>query len=386
VDALPRILPDAVSAINSRVAPREEVSPEACAIPVRSYTEWDPLEEVIVGRLDGATIPPSHVSVTPNLPPLTAKVYRLASGFRYPDWMVRLAQRELDEFIHILESEGVTVRRPDPIDFSRPFGAPQWTSRGFSTACPRDTFLIVGDEIIETPSCWRSRYFESGAYRSLFKEYFLKGARWTAAPRPQLTEELFDYDYQIPGPSEPPRFVVNEFEPVFDAADFVRCGRDLFVTRSNVTNLMGIEWLRRHLGAEFKIHELESRSRQPMHIDSSFMPLAPGKVLVNPDYLDVEHLPPILNTWDVLVAPRPDPVEGIMSKISMCSPWVSINVFMLDTERAVVDMSQVTLIKALKEWGFTPIPCRFMNYGPFGGAFHCATLDVRRRGNLQSYF
>ena len=23
---------------------------------------------------------------------------------------------------------------------------------------------------------------------------------------------------------------------------------------------------------------------------------------------------------------------------------------------------------------------------PFGGAFHCATLDVRRRGGLQSYF
>ena len=89
----------------------------------------------------------------------------------------------------------------------------------------------------------------------------------------------------------PPRFVVNEFEPVFDAADFVRCGRDLFVTRSNVTNRMGIEWLRRHLGSGFRIHELESRSRQPMHIDSTFMPLAPGKVLVNPEYLDVDTTP-----------------------------------------------------------------------------------------------
>ena len=148
--------------------------------------------------------------------------------------------------------------------------------------------MIVGDEIIETPTCWRSRYFEADAYRSLFKEYFLNGARWTAAPKPQLTDQLFDYDYRIRRPTEPPRFVVNEFEPVFDAADFVRCGRDLFVTRSNVTNRMGIEWLRRHLGSGFRIHELESRSPQPMHIDSTFMPLAPGKVLVNPDYLDVD--------------------------------------------------------------------------------------------------
>jgi glycine amidinotransferase len=47
---------------------------------------------------------------------------------------------------------------------------------------------------------------------------------------------------------------------------------------------------------------------------------------------------------------------------------------------------QESLIKKLKDWGFTPIPCSFANYAPFGGSFHCATLDVRRRGELQSYF
>ena len=37
-----------------------------------------------------------------------------------------------------------------------------------------------------------------------------------------------------------------------------------------------------------------SLCRQPMHIDSTFMPLAPGKVLVNPGYCDIERLPAIL--------------------------------------------------------------------------------------------
>jgi glycine amidinotransferase len=27
-----------------------------------------------------------------------------------------------------------------------------------------------------------------------------------------------------------------------------------------------------------------------------------------------------------------------------------------------------------------------LHYAAFGGSFHCATLDVRRRGGLQSYF
>jgi glycine amidinotransferase len=354
--------------------------------PVNSYTEWDPLEEVIVGRLEGATIPSNHVAVTFILPPLAAKFYRLVAGYHYPKWMIRLAQRELDEFVRLLEAEGVKVRRPDIVDFSKPFRSRHWSSRGFCVACPRDVFLVVGNEIIETPTCWRSRYFEGDAYRLLFKEYFLKGARWTAAPKPQLTDDLFDNNFRLPKPGEPIRYVINEHEPVFDAADFVRCGRDLFVTRSNVTNKMGIEWLRRHLGEEYRIHEIESRCPDPMHIDSTFMPLAPGKVLVNPDYVDVERLPAILKSWDILVAPKPDPVDGIMTKISMCSAWTSINVLMLDEERVVVDASQKTLIKALKDWGFTPIPSPFLAYGPFGGSFHCATLDVRRRGTLQSYF
>jgi glycine amidinotransferase len=364
-------------------APLAEASPRG---PVSSWNEWDPLEEIIVGRLEGATIPSAHVTVTFNLPPLAAKLYRLAAGWRYPAWMKKLAQKELDGFIAVLEGEGVKVRRPDVVDFARKFRTPAWSARGFCVACPRDGYLVMGDEIIETPMCWRTRYFEGDAYRSLFKEYFHAGARWTSAPRPQLTDELFDYAYRIPEKGEPIRFVVNEWEPVFDAADFVRCGRDLFVTRSNVTNRAGIEWLRRHLGSGFRIHEIESRCRQPMHIDSSFMPLAPGKVLVNPDYVDVERLPAVLKSWDVLVAPRPDPVEGVMAKISMCSPWTSINVLSIDEKKVVVDASQPTLVKALKDWGFDPIPCPFLAYGPFGGAFHCATLDVRRRGALRSYF
>jgi glycine amidinotransferase len=70
----------------------------------------------------------------------------------------------------------------------------------------------------------------------------------------------------------------------------------------------------------------------------------------------------------------------------MCSPWTSINVLMLDHRRVVVDASQPTLHRALKDWGFEPRPLPFLAYGPFGGAFHCATLDTRRRGELQNYF
>jgi predicted RNase H-like nuclease len=176
-------------------------------------------------------------------------------------------------------------------------------------------------------------------------------------------------------------------DDVLDAADFVRAGRDLFVTRSNVTNLSGIEWLRRHLGPGYRIHEIESRCRTPMHIDTTFMVLAPGKALVNPDYIDVDRLPDVLRSWDILVAPEPDPIRDPLLRLtSLCGKWLSLNVLMVDEKRVIAERHHTGMLRALERWGFEPIPCDLLHYAPFGGSFHCATLDVRRRGTLQSYF
>ena len=62
---------------------------------------------------------------------------------------------------------------------------------GFMNACPRDGLMVVGDEIIEAPMAWRSRTFEYFPYKKLLNDYFQKGARWTAAPRPAMGDDLF---------------------------------------------------------------------------------------------------------------------------------------------------------------------------------------------------
>ncbi|MFF8035754.1 MULTISPECIES: amidinotransferase [unclassified Streptomyces] len=361
---------------------------EPSAVPaVSSHNEWDPLEEVVVGRLDGATIPSSHPVVACNIPSWAGRLQGLAAGIRYPRVLLESAQRELDQFVTLLRSLGVTVTRPEPVDHRKRFGTPRWSSRGFCNTCPRDSLLVIGDEIIETPMAWPCRYFETHSYRPLLKDYFRRGARWTSAPKPQLTDELFEPGFRAPGPGEPMRYILTEFEPVFDAADFVRAGRDLFVTRSNVTNLTGIEWLRRHLGSGYRIHEIESRCRTPMHIDTTFVPLAPGKALVNPEYVDVDRLPGILDGWDILVAPEPDPIdERLLRLTSMCGKWLSMNVLVIDGKRVIAERHHTGMLRALEKWGFEPIPCDLLHYAPFGGSFHCATLDVRRRGTLESYF
>jgi len=364
------------------------LTPSPATCPVNSHNEWDLLEEVIVGTVDGAMFPAwNQINVATAPPGEWQAAERLVGGggSPYPPALIEAARRDLEGFVHILEAEGVRVRRVERVNFNTGFGTPDWqVTSGFCAANPRDPFMVIGNEILETPMADRSRYFEAWSYRSLFKEYFKAGAKWTAAPKPQLLDDLYDQHYTVPSADEPMRFVLHEFEPVFDAADFVRCGRDLFGQKSNVTNQLGIEWLQRHLGDGYRVHVLENLSPETIHIDTTFMPLAPGKVLVNPDFLDLAKLPSVLKSWDLLVPPPPVPIVG--DPLHLVSEWAGLNILMLDEERVIVEQRQEPLIQAFKDWGFKPIPCAFESYYPFLGSFHCATLDIRRRGELQSYF
>ncbi len=353
--------------------------------PVNSHNEWDPLEEVIVGSLDGAMFAswdPIYKLIFSDEERIEIRsLARLNAPF--PREYVEPAKKDLEEFVHILESEGVTVRRTDKADYSAPFTTPDWQIPcGFSGTNPRDPFLVIGNEIIETPMPVRCRYFEAWAYRSLFKEYFKGGAKWTAAPKPQLLDLLYDQNYPSRAINDDP-FCLTEFEPVFDGADFIRCGRDIFGQLSHVTNMSGVEWLQRHIGDGYRIHLIKNLDPKAIHIDTALIPLSPGKVLVNPEFVDVKTLPNILKKWDILIAPKPVPY---ITRPRIMSDWISVNTLMLDEKRIIVEKRQEPLIQALKGWGFEPIPCPFENYYPFEGGFHCATLDIRRRGTLQSYF
>ena len=342
--------------------------------PVRTYNEWDPLEEVIVGVADGATVPPWHPILTVTMPDDQQDFLRACGGKPFPAEVIDRARRDLDGLTALLEKEGVTVRVPERLDHGRPFSTPDWSSAsGLYAAMPRDVLLIVGDEIIEAPMAWRCRYFESQAFRPLIAEYFRKGARWTAAPRPALPDAMYD--------GHGSRFFVGEHEPTFDAADFIRCGDHVFGQRSHVTNAFGIEWLRRHLAPAFQVVEIETTDPHPMHIDATLMPLAPGKLLANPERLPVA--PPHFRDWEVLYAPPPAPGERVLY---MSSAWVSMNVLSLDERRVIVEKEEKELMSALRGWGFEPVPCAFRGFNALGGSFHCATADVRRRGDRQSYF
>ena len=356
--------------------------------PVNVHNEWDPLEEIIVGTLEGMVIPPWEPASAGPLYDEHFRRFQSCAGQPWPAKEIAAAERQLEGFVRLLEAEGVIVRRPAPMSYTTGFATPQWSvSNALGAANPRDSLLIIGNEILETPMAWRSRYFETFAFRPLIREYFAAGAGWVSAPKPQLSDELYVKDFVRHRPGEPPRFIINDHEPIFDAADVIKCGRDIFAGLSSTCNHAGVEWLRRYLADRYgkdtyRVHELMFDDQHPMHIDATFYPLAPGKLLIHPDR--VTRVPEMFRSWSVLRCPEPCIPDD--HPLYFSSKWMNLNVLMLDERRVVVERREERTIQAFRDWGLEIIPCDFWWFNSFGGSFHCATLDVRRRGELQSYF
>ena len=94
---------------------RQLSSAAATPFVVNSHNEFDPLEEVIVGRVDGATIPEWHVSGKAVWPTKHWDMYKTQSGKPFPAWLMKKGAEELDNFAKILEAEGIHPLSPIPI-------------------------------------------------------------------------------------------------------------------------------------------------------------------------------------------------------------------------------------------------------------------------------
>jgi glycine amidinotransferase len=180
--------------------------------------------------------------------------------------------------------------------------------------------------------------------------------------------------------------LLTEAEPAFDAACFTRCGRDIFWQPDLVSNELGAEWLRRHLGPAFRIHRIEFREPIPTHIDTTLVPVRPGVVLINPARPCTNGILELFkaNGWQVVAAPRS--VRTGPASARDVSNWISMNILMLDERTVIVEQAETPTIELMRSLGCEVITCPFDRVYPFGGGFHCCTADIRRHGKLQSYF
>ena len=384
---------------------------------VNSWDEWAPLKHTIVGRVRGTQIP----SPEPNWQyPANNAGFPLGSYGLFPEEMTAKAEEQQEAFVKVLEKRGIKVDRVELHPVMKeaiPVSTPDWTQlnmRGIS--CPRDMFIVVGNEIIESAGCHRSRWYEYLNLRPLFQKYFKEDPDflWNSAPKPRLTEKSyvknFDYmlDYVWDDATKEKmitdwQYQLTEEEPLWDGADGARAGRDIFWKCSAVCNRAGQDWLRRHFASRgIRLHPVIFDYRKlkvwkPWHIDCEFTMVRPGLLITNP-------AAPIYNTevidlfkrndWEVIEAAPPSfeynanaslitggTVGGFYGR-----SWISMNTFALGPKTICVEAHETAYIEQLDKLGIEVVAVPYEHVVPYGGSLHCTTLDIYRESELSDYF
>lgn len=183
-------------------------------------------------------------------------------------------------------------------------------------------------------------------------------------------------------------FCITNEEPIFDAADMMRVGKDVFVQLSTTCNDAGIEWLRRELAPHgINVHRVRfPYDLAPSHLDCTFVPLRPGLVLTNSERPILKEDAAIFkaNGWRFIDAPQPNNPSRPWA--SQSSKWLSMNVLSVSENVIVAEEQETSLHELLESEGFEVIKVPFRAVYEFGGGLHCATWDTLREDSKEDFF
>ena len=391
---------------------------------VNSWNDWGPLKHVLVGRPEGTNVAAPEPAWWHDMPD---GGFPLGQWGPFPQEMVDAANEQMNYFVSVLEKRGVTVERIDihPFMLNKPFSSPMgWTqlnAHGVNNV--RDVTMIHGNYIVEATTCRRSRIFERYNLRPIFERYYKEDpeAVLFAAPVPMLTDESYvnisgtgapDYYYYMESVwTEEEKlerlhnweFQLSEKEALWDAADAMRFGKDIFHQGSCVTNKGGMDWLKRMMGSlGIRVHHVlfdsppigegKPDNYHPWHIDVNFVPLRPGLCMYNPDW--APRTPEVWelfkqNDWELIPAARPTRVhknDVYLTGLYEGKSWISMNTFSIDEKTVCVEAGETAYCEQLEKLGFDVVPIPYEKVIPFGGALHCTTLDVYRESECVDYF
>lgn len=337
---------------------------------VHVHTEWGPLREVIVGIAHGAQVPRCKDASLHAIDygALSDEEFAQVPCGPFPQNVIDESNEDLDQMAADLQKMGVRVHRPPQTDFAAITATANWKVDGYHAYCPRDTILTVGNEAIETPMAMRHRQTEARIYRDVVQTF--------RAPVPRLLDGI--YDRSVLGVP-----TLRNDEPVFDAANCLKIGRDIMFLIANTGNLAGANWLQQHLGSEYRVHPVRDVYAF-VHIDSTIVPLRPGLVLLCPTRVNDNNLPKFFQSWDKIYAPEPVDTPGDPVWVR-ASKWIALNCLSVAPDLIFVEKRQIGLMREFARYGIESHPVQLRHARTLGGGPHCVTLDLVRDESLEDY-
>lgn len=362
---------------------------------VNSHNEWDKLEEVIIGAGFPSSIPNDD---------MTFKLFFHDNIYGHKDvsfsepWTISQKyidyhKEDVEKFADLLKSNNINVLRPKIPDTLQITKTLAWKSTNFPALNVRDLSLIIGNEIIEVPSSCRYRIFENDYLKHIFLDYFKKGAKWTSAPRPIITDNSFDFSRIYNSDNEASNYyegLKKQFkspldcgiEIMFEAANCIRLGDTILFNAPTEHERLGAKWLQQHLGKKYKIWTCEIADN---HIDAIFLPIKPGLAVITKDIKD--RLPKPLQKWDFIKAEYKIDPEFDNSYVPIASEKIFCNFLSISQNQIICFPEYYNhLSSKLRKYKVDVIPHRLRYARVFGGGHHCLSLDIRRKSKLENYF
>ena len=337
---------------------------------INSYTSWQPLEEVIVGR----AYTPDYFDFIEN-----------AQVRNQLQQILSETEEDLNNLQRVIEQYGARVRRPNLPDKDQ-FIQFQTEEGGapLPPLTPRDWQITLGQKLLRVINL------------------------------AELDEICNDYADQVVNPHQgrwDPDCILNGAS----ASCIVRVGRDVFFDNSDFLRPDQTRWIVDNcLGPEYRIHEAITDG----HGDAVFAILKPGVILSSKHdvNLDLARDFPgweVLKIWDSSIwaamevgkfkweanpgawyvqgqTPTPEFTAFVDTYLNKWTGFVAetvfdVNCLVLDEENVIFSAYNKDVFDFCHRHRINPIISELRHSYFWDGGISCCTQDLRRRGGLESY-
>jgi hypothetical protein len=337
---------------------------------INSYTSWQPLEEVIVGR----AYTPDYFDFIDNAQ-VRAQLQQILAE----------TEEDLNALQRTIETYGARVRRPDLPDRDQ-FIAQQTEGSGvpLPPLTPRDWQISLGDRLLRV------------------------------LPMTELDSICADYADQVINPhgdSWDSDCVLNGAS----ASCIVRVGADVFFDNSDYLRPDQTQWIVDNvLDSRYRVHE----ARTDGHGDAVFAILKPGVILSSKHdmHLDLARDFPgwsVCRVWDSSIwaamevgkfkyetnpgawyvqgqTPTAEFSQFVDTYLSKWTGFVAetvfdVNCLVLDEQHVIFSAYNKPVFDFCRSHGIEPIISELRHSYFWDGGVSCCTQDLRRRGGLERY-
>lgn len=348
------------------------------------YTEYDPLQEIIVGD---SYLPGDLDKLLPK---------HSLKGFNK---ILEETKEDLDDLAELFTKFNVKVHRPKVYRYDNNFSMPNFdVNLPMSPLVPRDAYLVRGQTILQTYTSLADRYFDSLSYYHIFKELFDEGYNWISQPLPMLTnldeDEKWYFDRDI---------YKNKLSDklLWHTATMFQAGDAVIVNELGPGSPKGLEWVKRNLPETRFIKSTGTIFDGHGHIDHGFILVDDNtvihagiewvpEVLRNKRLIDIKKFLPELNLDNFM-----KDYKGIESKYNV--EWIDkylenwkgynqevcfdLNVVIVDSKNIIWAREIPDLFEFLmKELGINSWVSPIRHSLFWEGGIHCSTLDLKRDG------